>query len=74
MRDRAATRALVLGLLALWFGIFAPFAIWSGFRSWRRIRTSDGRLWGGASAVAGLVAGLIGLATVLIGAVYWLTA
>lgn len=74
MRDRAATRALVLGLLALWFGIFAPFAIWSGFRSWRRIRASDGELKGAASAVAGLLAGLIGLATMVIGAVYWLTA
>src|SRR3989440_12053190 len=38
MRDRAATRALVLGLLALPFGVFAPFAIWSGARSLRRIR------------------------------------
>src|SRR5438093_508562 len=42
MRDRAATRALVLGLLALPFGVFAPFAIWSGARSVRRIRASRG--------------------------------
>lgn len=64
----------MLGLLALWFGIFAPFAIWSGFRSWRRIRASEGRLSGGASAVAGLVGGLLGLAIIAVGAVYWLTA
>src|SRR5207253_3861218 len=42
MRDRAATRALVLGLLALPFGVFSPFAIWSGARSLRRIRASGG--------------------------------
>jgi len=74
VRDRAATRALVLGLLALWFGVLAPFAIWSGFRSWRRIRASEGELNGAASAMAGLVAGLIGLATIVIGAAYWLSA
>lgn len=74
MRDPAATRALVLGLLALPFGVFAPFAIWSGARSLRRIRASGGELRGGASAVGGLIAGVIGLATVLIGTAYWLIA
>ena len=72
MRDRAATRALVLGLLALPFGVFAPFAIWSGARSLQRIRASGGSMRGAASAGAGLVAGLIGLATSLIGTAYWL--
>ena len=42
-RERSATRALVLGLLALPFGIFAPFAIWAGLSSLRRIRKSEGR-------------------------------
>jgi hypothetical protein len=74
MRDRAATRALVLGLLALPFGVFAPFAIWSGARSLRRIHASDGELRGAASAAGGLIAGLIGLATFLIGTAYWLIA
>ena len=74
MRDRAATRALVLGLLALPFGVFAPFAIWSGARSLRRIRASGGSLRGATSAGGGLVAGLIGLATFLIGMSYWLVA
>ena len=71
MRDRGATRALVLGLLALWFGIFAPFAIFSGARSLRRIRASQGELRGAASATGGLVAGLIAVATIIGGAAYW---
>ena len=74
MRDRSATRALVLGLLSLPFGIFAPFAIWSGARSLRRIRTSDGRLGGEASAAAGLVAGVLGLAAFIVGTAYWFLA
>ena len=32
LRDRSATRALVLGLLALPFGILSPFAIVAGTR------------------------------------------
>ncbi len=71
MRDRAATRALVLGLLALWFGVVAPFAIFSGLRSLRRIRRSGGELVGVTSAMAGLIAGSIGLATAVIGIAYW---
>jgi hypothetical protein len=74
MTDRAATRALVLGLLALPFGVFAPFAIWSGARSWRRIRASGGELRGESRAFGGLTAGVIGLATLLIGTTYWLVA
>jgi hypothetical protein len=74
MRDRAATRALVLGLLALWFGVFAPFAIYSGARSWRRIHSSGGELTGGASALGGLIAGVIALAVIAIGVTYWIVA
>jgi hypothetical protein len=74
MRDRSATRSLVLGLLSLPFGIFAPFAIWSGARSLRRIRASNGTLRGGLSAAAGLVAGILGLATLIIGTAYWFIA
>jgi hypothetical protein len=74
MRDRGATRALLLGLLALPFGVFAPFAVWSGFRSVRRIRASPGELKGGTAAIAGLIAGLLGLTTLIIGTAYWLLA
>jgi hypothetical protein len=74
MRDRSATRALVLGLLCLPFGVFAPFAIWSGARSLRRIHASDGELNGAASATLGLIAGLVGLATLVLGAAYWFLA
>ena len=71
MRDRAATRAMVLGLLALWFGLIAPFAIFSGARSLARIRASNGELHGAASAALGLVAGIIGLAVIVVGVGYW---
>ena len=74
MRDRAATRALVLGLLALWFGVFAPFAIWSGARSWGRIRASGGELSGGASALGGLIAGILAALVIVLGVGYWLAA
>ena len=74
MRDRAATRAMVLGLLALPFGVLAPFAILSGARSLWRIRTSEGELRGATSAAAGLIAGALGLAVILIGIGYWLVA
>jgi hypothetical protein len=74
MRDRSATRALVLGLLGLPFGVLAPFAIWSGARSLRRIRTSPGELRGATAAATGLVAGLISLAFTIAGAAYWFVA
>jgi len=64
----------VLGLLALPFGIFAPFAIVSGARSLRRIRASGGDLRGEASATAGLVAGIVALATIVVGVGYWVIA
>ena len=71
MRDRAATRALVLGILALPFGLLSPFAIWSGARSLLRIRRSNGELRGARAATTGLITGLLGLATALIGIAYW---
>lgn len=71
MKDRAATRALVLGLLALWFGVLAPFAIFSATRSLRRIREGGGQLRGTASATVGLIAGITGLFVSLLGIAYW---
>ena len=74
MRDRAATRAFVLGLLSLPFGIFAPFAIWSGARSLRRIRASAGALTGATAAAAGLAAGILSLLAFVVGTAYWFLA
>jgi Domain of unknown function (DUF4190) len=74
MRDRSATGALVLGLLCLPFGILSPFAIWSGARALQRIRKSNGALRGGATATIGLIAGVIGLVSLVFGVTYWLLA
>jgi hypothetical protein len=74
VRDRSATRALVLGLLSLPFGILSPFAIWSGGRSLRRIQTSRGTIRGAGSALAGLLAGLAGAIFLVAGVLYWLFA
>jgi hypothetical protein len=71
MSDRAATRALVLGVLSLPFGIFAPFAIWTSIRSLRRINESKGATRGVARATAGLAAGVTGLVAFLFGTAYW---
>ena len=72
VRDRSATRALVLGLLSLPFGILSPFAIWSGSRSLGRIRASQGTLRGSAPAMIGLLAGLTGATLLVAGVLYWL--
>lgn len=64
----------MLGLLALWFGVFAPFAIFIATRSLLRIRSSNGELGGAASATAGLVAGVIGMVVIVAGIGYWILA
>jgi hypothetical protein len=71
VRDRSATRALVLGLLSLPVGILSPFAIWSGSRSLGRIRASHGSLGGSTSALIGLLAGLTGAIFLVGGVVFW---
>ena len=73
-RERSADRALVLGLLALPFGILAPFAVWAGVGSLRRIRASNGMLSGAFSAGLGVVTGLLGMAVVIVGTAYWFLA
>lgn len=70
-RDPGSVRAFVLGVLAMWFGVFAPFAIYSAVRSLRRIRASGGEVGGGALAFAGLAGGLLGVAVILAGVLYW---
>ncbi len=64
----------MLGLLSLPFGLFAPFAIWSGARSLLRIRASEGELKGATRAFAGLLAGVVGLVTLIGGTAYWFLA
>ena len=64
----------MLGLLGLAFGIFAPFAVWSGFGSLRRIRAAHGELGGETAAVLGLAAGLLGVAAIIAGTAYWFLA
>jgi len=64
VRDRGATRALVLGALSLPFGLLAPFAIWSASRSLRRAPS--------ASAWIGLAAGITGAVFAVGGIVFWL--
>lgn len=70
-RDRGATLALVLGLLSLPFGLFAPFAIWAGSRSLGRIRRSGGKLTGKTAALLGLVTGTVSAAFLILGIAYW---
>jgi len=53
------------------FGVFAPFAIWAGVSSMRGIRRSNGALTGETSAVFGLWAGILGMATLIIGIAFW---
>ena len=66
MRDRAATRALILGLLSLPFGILSPFAIWSAARSLRRAPS--------ATALIGLIGGVLGALFLVAGTAYWVLA
>ena len=72
MRELDATRAAVLGFLGIFVGIFAPFALWTGLNSLRRIRSSGGTLTGEGSAAFGLMAGLLGTLLLLAGTAYWL--
>jgi len=66
VRDRAATRALILGLLSLPFGILSPFAIFSAARSLRRAPST--------SALIGLAGGVLGALFLVAGVGYWLFA
>jgi hypothetical protein len=73
-RERSATRALVLGLLSLVFGLLAPFAIWAGAESLYRIRSGPGNLTGERSALVGLVSGVIAIVFLILGTAYWFVA
>ena len=65
---------MVLGLLALPFAVFAPFAIFSATRSLLRIRASHGELSGEASAATGLFSGIVGLMVFAGGVTWWVVA
>jgi hypothetical protein len=54
------------------FGILSPFAIWAGVSSLRSIRRSGGELTGASLAVFGLMAGVLGMAALILGTAYWL--
>jgi hypothetical protein len=56
------------------FGVFAPFAIWAGVDSLRRIRASDGALSGAGSAAVGIAGGLLGFSVLIFGTAYWFLA
>lgn len=73
-RERSATRALVLGLLSLLFGVLAPFAIWAGVIALYRIRSGPGNLSGEGSAWVGLSAGFIAMLFTIAGIAYWFIA
>ena len=64
----------MLGLLSLPLAVFAPFAIWAGLSSLRRIRASTGVLTGESSASLGLLAGVLGLTAAIFGIAYWFLA
>jgi hypothetical protein len=70
-RERSATRAFVLGLLSLLFGVLSPFAIWAGALALYRIRTGPGNLTGEGFAVVGLVAGFVAFTFSILGIVFW---
>ncbi len=72
VRDRSAMRALVLGLLALPFGVLSPFAIVSGIRSLRRIQCSGGTATGRFYAAVGLLGGVMGAVFLVGGVIFWL--
>ena len=63
---------MLLGLLGLFFGVLAPFALVSGFRSLRDIQRARGRLTGEASALTGIIGGALGSAAFVIGVLWWL--
>ena len=64
----------MLGLLGLPLGVFSPFAICTGIRSLRRIRSSNGDLTGEWSAMLGLAAGFVGFVAAGAGILYWFLA
>jgi Domain of unknown function (DUF4190) len=63
-RVRGALAALVLGIVGLFTGVTAPFAVWLGISALRRTR--GGQVNGKGMAVSGIVLGSIGSLILLI--------
>jgi hypothetical protein len=74
VRERDATWAAVLGVLAMFLGILGPFAIRAGVRSLANINHSNGALRGSGSALFGIVAGAVATAFLLLGIAWFLAA
>jgi hypothetical protein len=65
--DKGATTALVLGIVSIALcTLAAPFAIFEGTKSRRRIRESNGTLGGDAMALAGLIMGWVGVGILIL--------
>ena len=67
MREVSANTAVVLGVLSMFLGVFGPFAVRAGLRSLRNIQRSRGILTGTASALFGIIAGVVSTLFLLIG-------
>jgi len=63
-RVRGALAALVLGIVGLFTGVTAPFAVWLGISALQRTRSGQGN--GKGMAVSGIVLGSIGSLILLI--------
>ena len=73
-RDHGASRALVLGLLCMPIGILGPFAALAGWRSFQRVRASEGQLAGAEGALIGLASGLLTTSFLVVGIVWFVVA
>ena len=72
VRERDATWAAVLGVLAMFCGLLGPFAFRTGLRSLSNINRSRGALRGSGAALFGVVAGAIGTTFLILGIAWFL--
>lgn len=72
VRERDATWAVVLGVLAMFLGILGPFALRTGLRSLSNINRSRGMLRGTGSALFGIVAGALATLFLVLGIAWFL--
>ena len=72
VRERDATWAVVLGVLAMFLGVLGPFALATGLRSLSNINRSRGVLRGTGSALFGIFAGALATVFLVIGIAWFL--